>query len=876
MISLTDNDFTEEPVFNRKDIQDTINEVKVRYPLRVGSIVESEVPLGIAMAFSMWGVTPDDGDIFGVGVFDKDNGMIWGKTLDKGYPNGGAYNVIDVGDGLIVSGRNYPDDYMTIGRQYVTKLNKLTGRMIWETSFANSSGQNDNYFTEMVGYDDGSCICLSLIYDQALYAASGFPGYSIGIHKLRPDGTIQWDRIYEGTNLNHYKWGHVLTATSDGGFIFGGAVQDGTYKYNALLVKCNAAGEREWEKTYSPSDATSHDGFYDVKETEDGGYIAIGEISEPATHSILVKLTSTGEVSWSKQCSSSGGEDATVNVVYDGYIFLIGKGGNAIVVKTDLNGDVLWSKQIEDIEGNITDFYGQQYYYSDAETSIKLVEGKTELVFGGVSWDLADRDNVYDSRRYPIVYGRVDTNDPSFFPDTSEAVIFTDSSISATERNLGYYWFTASELELTPTIMADLVTEWHETNFDAADGYLNRLAFSILAEDSDTYVYVNDVINVTTGDSEERPEILHTLWSVGTQEYGEFGDGSTSSHTEFTEGIFQDAYQIACGVGFTFILKRDGTLWGCGHNGHGQLGLGTTQGYYSTFQQEPTGATDWVYVACGGNHTVATKQNGDAFSCGLNTSGQCGISTHLANYRSFTMIGNPISWMPHVACGQRHTLLTDYIYDGAWRSGQGYIWGCGANEYGQLGIGTISASEFDPVKATSSQRGIHRGMACGENYSIIIESGYMYGAGSNSSSSGLGMGSGGGNYLNWTNFSYDWMYWTVATFPGANVTMMIMPDGTLWGTGRNLYGQLGLGDETTRLQFVQVGIANDWKDVKVGRFITVAQKHDNTLWGAGSRAGGGLIVPGSGNVLVHTQLSEQEVHVYGCTERGIIASVVSS
>ena len=34
--------------------------------------------------------------------------------------------------------------------------------------------------------------------------------------------------------------------------------------------------------------------------------------------------------------------------------------------------------------------------------------------------------------------------------------------------------------------------------------------------------------------------------------------------------------KIACGKNHTFILKNDGTVWACGNNDNGQLGLGTT------------------------------------------------------------------------------------------------------------------------------------------------------------------------------------------------------------------------------------------------------------------------------------------------------------
>lgn len=39
--------------------------------------------------------------------------------------------------------------------------------------------------------------------------------------------------------------------------------------------------------------------------------------------------------------------------------------------------------------------------------------------------------------------------------------------------------------------------------------------------------------------------------------------------------------QIACGMCYTFIVKNDGSLWSCGQNSYGVLGLGDTTDRYT-------------------------------------------------------------------------------------------------------------------------------------------------------------------------------------------------------------------------------------------------------------------------------------------------------
>ena len=118
-----------------------------------------------------------------------------------------------------------------------------------------------------------------------------------------------------------------------------------------------------------------------------------------------------------------------------------------------------------------------------------------------------------------------------------------------------------------------------------------------------------------------------TLWGCGGNGSGELGLGNSANKTTFTQITTNtdDVKEIYCGGGHTFILKNDDTLWGCGYNrDYGQLGLGDNIDR-NTFTQITDDDIDNIKsVYCGGDHTLILKNDGTLWSCGKNSYGQIG------------------------------------------------------------------------------------------------------------------------------------------------------------------------------------------------------------------------------------------------------------
>ena len=114
-----------------------------------------------------------------------------------------------------------------------------------------------------------------------------------------------------------------------------------------------------------------------------------------------------------------------------------------------------------------------------------------------------------------------------------------------------------------------------------------------------------------------------TLWGAGFNGYGNLGLGDRGHRTTFTEITYNtdNIKQVYCGENYTFILKNDGTLWSCGCNDYGQLGLGDAINR-TTFTQITTNTDDIKSVYCGESYVLILKNDNTLWGCGNNSGGQ--------------------------------------------------------------------------------------------------------------------------------------------------------------------------------------------------------------------------------------------------------------
>jgi alpha-tubulin suppressor-like RCC1 family protein len=122
-----------------------------------------------------------------------------------------------------------------------------------------------------------------------------------------------------------------------------------------------------------------------------------------------------------------------------------------------------------------------------------------------------------------------------------------------------------------------------------------------------------------------------TVWTWGYNLYGNFGDGTTGTASNVPVQItaLSGITGIAGGGYYSLFLKNDGTVWGCGQNGKGQIGNGSVVN--SAVPAQANSLTGVTAIATGWDISLALKNDGTLWSFGNNGSGQLGNGSTATN-----------------------------------------------------------------------------------------------------------------------------------------------------------------------------------------------------------------------------------------------------
>jgi alpha-tubulin suppressor-like RCC1 family protein len=335
------------------------------------------------------------------------------------------------------------------------------------------------------------------------------------------------------------------------------------------------------------------------------------------------------------------------------------------------------------------------------------------------------------------------------------------------------------------------------------------------------------------------PPTPGTVLAWGSNRSGELGDGTSgpgsfranSAPVWLAGGPFGDVVAVAGGGQHSLALRSDGTVWVWGSNVVGQLGDGAFSDV-STPVRVP-GLDQVIAISAppaggpyslDGAHSVALRADGTVWAWGRNSRGQLGDGTtgDPAGFcycrRSPVQVLGPsgvgyLTGIVAIAAGGAHTLALHK---------NGTVWAWGSNNGGQLGDGTNGDAtgvepcycRLTPVQVTygvlKGLVGI-RAISAGWTHSLALaEAGTVMAWGSNRSGELGGLTPGlcpdpfAPFPCSMRAIPVTGLGGVTAIAAGGSHSLARRSDGTVWGWGQNIYGQLGDGTTTDRTSPAQV------------------------------------------------------------------------
>jgi alpha-tubulin suppressor-like RCC1 family protein len=304
----------------------------------------------------------------------------------------------------------------------------------------------------------------------------------------------------------------------------------------------------------------------------------------------------------------------------------------------------------------------------------------------------------------------------------------------------------------------------------------------------------------------------------------------------------QPVTKIAAGATHSLILKSDGSVWFTGGSTNGPLGDGTL---VNTNRFEAIAISNVIAIAAGGMHNLFVKSDGSLWTMGNNYYGQLGDGTFGAVPPFGTNQPEQIvsSNVVMAAGGGFHSLFV---------KSNGSLWAMGYNNMGQLGDGIIQngykTNQPEQIVASNVTA-----TAAGNSHSLFLKNdGSLWGMGWNM------YGQLGAAFPTRTPVQIVASNVT-AIAAGADHSLFIKNDGSLWAMGDNYFGQLGDGTSNGGNYSTNVPeqiVAGGVIAVSAGSHHSLFLKSDGSLWGMGNNQFGQL---GDGSFSSRTSTPEQIV-----------------
>jgi len=277
-----------------------------------------------------------------------------------------------------------------------------------------------------------------------------------------------------------------------------------------------------------------------------------------------------------------------------------------------------------------------------------------------------------------------------------------------------------------------------------------------------------------------------SLWSMGNNDEGQLGDGTTNSIDEPEMIVASNVTDIAAGAYHALFLKNDGSLWVMGYGELGQLGDGLTN---NILDPEPIVLSGVTAISAGIYHSLFLKSDGSLWAMGYNQDGELGDGTYTNNVFHEEIV---MSGVTAISAGNWHSLFIKK--HGSVGHVTTELWAMGLNSSGQLGDGSYNNTNKPEMILSYTAPAVGSpvtAIAAGGNHSLYLKSDgslWVTGAG-NFGQLGDGI----------TNATRDVPEEIVASgvtaIAAGYYNSLFIRQGGLWAMGNDDFGQLG--DDTT-------------------------------------------------------------------------------
>ena len=339
------------------------------------------------------------------------------------------------------------------------------------------------------------------------------------------------------------------------------------------------------------------------------------------------------------------------------------------------------------------------------------------------------------------------------------------------------------------------------------------------------------------------------LWSWGYNREGSLGlNGNNTSFNRSSPtqvGTNADWKWIGGLTGYNlFAGKKDGSMWAWGKNEQGMAGynLAPSGGQRSSPVQIGT-ETTWKYAAAGSYGSLALKTDGTIWSCGYNFEGILGLNQNLGRISSPTQIGTDTNWK-QIDVGLQN-------FGGIKTDGTLWMWGTGSALMWVTNSNAMRSSPTQMPGTTWKKCAFGKYTGAGIKTDGTL---WMWGdngqgtlglnkAAPSASGASSPIQVPGTNWDNITlNFGGDWRR-----------VLATKTDGTLWTWGSTGVGMMGLNDGSPSVRRSSpTQIPGTWATAADGVFdnseaetispedVTTAKKADGNyyVWGRGVTYGG--------------------------------------